>query len=453
MIQFFALCRYQLSVPIPKIMQELSRLYGKNAPGIITLHSWIISKKKTQLFDQIDLTNEVCQSELANAKEHPKLTSNKKIETKILLKSSCTNSKKDSNIKYYFFCRNKLKVKLAKIRIEMKQLFHKDCYPKSDSILYHWAKIYKTDKKANFLFKYDETEKSGFERLQFRLNVADKNKVKQMQFYALCRHQLNTPQKQIHMELKKLFNTGAPTLSVVKSWLEKFWINNEKPEETDQPIDDEDETRKLSFNEETSDSIIELSSSTSVYSTSTSDRIEELIQESSFDKKMTLRDKEKEIEQLKKNQREMEIKLISTLDLLTQKESLLAKEKRIKNNLMENEADLNAKLYNALDSIRTLQQNIVDLNAENIKYQENFADKFLVSQTELINKSESTVNELKKIHSIETKLLKSEIVHLKGKHIMFYDYIPGCFHLNILLSLLHIFRLFFHCRNLNVIIS
>ena len=92
MIQFFSLCRYQLNVPITTIMQELSKLYGSRAPGIIKLHSWIINKKKTHLVEQIDLTNEMSEpatnvNHVNYISQQPQLIStisNRKIELKIL---------------------------------------------------------------------------------------------------------------------------------------------------------------------------------------------------------------------------------------------------------------------------------------------------------------------------------------------------------------------------------
>ena len=114
-------------------------------------------------------------------------------------------SKQDTNIGYYFCCRNKLNEKYSAINSEMKRLFENSLLPKSLHTLYYWAKKFNYEKKIEELFK------SGFEKLKFQLSLQEPIQVERIQFYALCRKQLDEPVSKILSELKILYRNEAPS--------------------------------------------------------------------------------------------------------------------------------------------------------------------------------------------------------------------------------------------------
>lgn len=134
-IQFYALCRYQLSVKITNILDELTELYDTNAPSIVNLNSWVINNwKKDQKANEtliqiteIDLTiDEIEEKDSARQSTDSEAMIEPYSEPNPLL--PC---KQDSNIRYYFCCRNKLNVKPVIIQVELKQLFENELLPQS----------------------------------------------------------------------------------------------------------------------------------------------------------------------------------------------------------------------------------------------------------------------------------------------------------------------------------
>ncbi len=93
----------------------------------------------------------------------------------------------------------------------MKRFFENSLLPKSLHTLYYWAKKFNYEKKIEELFKYNTRHKSGFEKLKFQLSLQEPIQVERIQFYALCRKQLDEPVSKILSELKILYRNEAPS--------------------------------------------------------------------------------------------------------------------------------------------------------------------------------------------------------------------------------------------------
>ena len=120
---------------ITNILDELTELYGTNAPSIVNLNSWIINNWKEDQkanetpiqITEIDLTiDEIEEKYSATHSSY----SEEMIEPYSELNPSLP-CKQDSNIRYYFCCRNKLNVQTVIIQVELKQLFENELLPKS----------------------------------------------------------------------------------------------------------------------------------------------------------------------------------------------------------------------------------------------------------------------------------------------------------------------------------
>ena len=100
--------------------------------------------------------------------------------------------KKFTNVKYYFYCRHKLETSTTEIQKELEQLFETNVMPTSLEITDTWLKEYNNEKKRKKLFKFDNQNQIGFGKLMFNLSESKSDDLK-MQFYSLCRYQLQVP--------------------------------------------------------------------------------------------------------------------------------------------------------------------------------------------------------------------------------------------------------------------
>ena len=103
----------------------------------------------------------------------------------------------EKNIEFYSMCRYQLSKNLNiplsliihSIFDEIKVLFDRLYNPDLKTIC-TWTRYYEIDKK---LPKFHDSKTFSFTTLKFKItNSGDKNDVKRMKFYALCRYQLET---------------------------------------------------------------------------------------------------------------------------------------------------------------------------------------------------------------------------------------------------------------------
>ena len=133
------------------------------------------------------------------------------------------------NIKYYSLCRYK-KIKHNRgvgevvdiIYAEITALFD-NFYNPARSTIQKWIKQYEVNKKMP---KFDETNKFGFHSLKFTIDSQMTNLIQKMQFYTLCRHQLNAPFAEIETDLQWLFNTLTPGTVSIKLWIDTRWTGD-----------------------------------------------------------------------------------------------------------------------------------------------------------------------------------------------------------------------------------
>lgn len=133
------------------------------------------------------------------------------------------------NQRYYSLCRYDLDKKPSFIYEEVKELFNQKSI--TISHIYTWTHQYRNEKneqKRNRLFEFDEYDKGSFENLRFELKNVETNQVKKIQFYALCRHQLNVKLATILLEINKLFPNDAPNLQLLNNWIFEFWKHNDQ---------------------------------------------------------------------------------------------------------------------------------------------------------------------------------------------------------------------------------
>lgn len=122
------------------------------------------------------------------------------------------------NIKYYFYCRHQLGIKPNQIATEISDLFRVKIPVREG--LTHWADCINTNSTNIFnLFKYNSAHKKCFKHLSFELKSSEPNDTQEMQFYALCRFQLNVRAAQVSDELKTLYARRAPSLLCLHTWL------------------------------------------------------------------------------------------------------------------------------------------------------------------------------------------------------------------------------------------
>lgn len=132
------------------------------------------------------------------------------------------------NQRYYSLCRYELDKKPSFIYEEVKDLFNHSSI--TISHIYTWSHQYRNERneqKRGRLFEFDEFDRTSFENLKFELKSAESNHVKKIQFYALCRVQLNVKHMSIIAELHELFNVDAPDITTLNLWIKEFWKEND----------------------------------------------------------------------------------------------------------------------------------------------------------------------------------------------------------------------------------
>lgn len=452
MIQFYALCRYQLSAKIPCILSELRKLYGQSAPTVVNLHSWVINncRKSVSIVanstpetpNLIDLTKDDIEDQTLNITP---ATNNNGNDTKQeiniqeetimspLASISFTETeynetrlRQDTNIRYYFCCRNKLNQKYSAIHFEMKRLFENSLLPKSLGTLYHWAKRFNSEKKIDELFKYSTRHKSGFENLKFRLTVKEPIETKRIQFYALCRKQLDEPVSKILIELKRLYRNEAPSFAVLNTWISKLWNKKESDmSDFEESMEHTSSMFHLDENDEENSIVTVVSdipdetnnknndNKGAEYEKYVSNYIEQLQKfELMFTNKknsfnQSLNSKNNEIERLKLDMSNASeqyiIDLNNKTELISELETCLAKEKEINLEYKSNETIAVSKLNDALEKIKSLEASLKEKNEQYDK----LTGQFTESQTDLIKNLENSAQELKDLHSKEIEHLKS----------------------------------------------
>lgn len=128
------------------------------------------------------------------------------------------------NIKYYFYCRFKLKENIDecnKIHSEITKLFKEQKIP-SLKTLKSWSSSYLKEtniKLRESSFKFDETKQLAFKKNEFQLVRSTPANIKRVQFYSLCRHQLDISRDIIIKELDNLFGDDAPTMNTLSLWI------------------------------------------------------------------------------------------------------------------------------------------------------------------------------------------------------------------------------------------
>ena len=132
------------------------------------------------------------------------------------------------NQRFYSLCRYELDKKPSFIYEEVKDLFnHKSI---TISHIYTWSHQFRNERneqKRGRLFEFDEFDKTSFENLKFELKSNEANHVKKIQFYALCRIQLNVKHLSVIKELNELFYGDAPDLAALNLWIKDFWTEND----------------------------------------------------------------------------------------------------------------------------------------------------------------------------------------------------------------------------------
>jgi hypothetical protein len=94
-------------------------------------------------------------------------------------------------------------------------------YCPSSTTIAKWIRAYEIRLK---LPKFYESNRFGWHNIKFTLNFNESNIVQKMQFYSLARYQLNESIEQIHFELTKLFCKNSPSISILKEWINCYYL-------------------------------------------------------------------------------------------------------------------------------------------------------------------------------------------------------------------------------------
>jgi chromosome segregation ATPase len=143
-----------------------------------------------------------------------------------ILPISLLNKDYESNIRFYFNCRFKLKSNVDEIFEELKKLFESDVSPNNIEVLNKWAEeiTYQDDMPTVYQFSIEQT--NTLKKLEFNFKSTDSTDTQEMKFYSFCRIQLNIKLSDILIELNKLFDKKAPSLHTLNIWI----LNDSKKE-------------------------------------------------------------------------------------------------------------------------------------------------------------------------------------------------------------------------------
>ena len=132
-----------------------------------------------------------------------------------------------NNIKFYYTCRYILKTSIVEISNELRLLFDEDQLPNLAETLKIISKLSQlTDETKSSYLKFDKNEDFKiYSMLKFSLKPSS---FQMLQFYALCRYQLNETPNTIITELSKIFeNTKidltALTVNTINIWIINNW--------------------------------------------------------------------------------------------------------------------------------------------------------------------------------------------------------------------------------------
>jgi len=143
-----------------------------------------------------------------------------------ILPISILNKDYESNIRFYFNCRFKLKSNVDEIFEELKKLFESDVSPNNIEVLNKWAEeiTYQDDMPTVYQFSIEQT--NTLKKLEFNFKSTDSTDTQEMKFYSYCRIQLNIKLSDLLIELNKLFDKKAPSLQTLNIWI----LNDSKKE-------------------------------------------------------------------------------------------------------------------------------------------------------------------------------------------------------------------------------
>ena len=235
------------------------------------------------------------------------------------------------NQRYYSLCRYELDKKPSFIYEEVKDLFNHKAI--TISHIYTWSHQFRNERneqKRGRLFEFDEFDKNSFENLKFELKSNESNNVKKIQFYALCRIQLNVKHLSVIKELSELFYVDAPDIVILNMWIKDFWKEND-------------------FN---------------LMATDSNPNIDQLLYENSMLKDENHRLHSQIIDSINENN--------VTLNIQANKENLAVKLKiaTLENNLSKMEGSLSEGKKNNEKTIKDLNDRILLLQIEKIKLKE-----------------------------------------------------------------------------------
>ncbi len=131
-----------------------------------------------------------------------------------------------TNIKFYYTCRHILKISVVEITNELKLLFDEHQLPNLAETLNIISTLSKlTDETKSTYLKFDQNEDFKlYSMLKFSIKPTSDSQM--LQFYALCRYQLNETPNNIVAELSKIFdNTNKISVTTLNCWIINNWID------------------------------------------------------------------------------------------------------------------------------------------------------------------------------------------------------------------------------------
>jgi hypothetical protein len=131
-----------------------------------------------------------------------------------------------NNINFYYTCRHILKISVVEITNELKLLFDEHQLPNLAETLNIISTLSKlTDETKSTYLKFDQNEDFKlYSMLKFSIKPTSDSKM--LQFYALCRYQLNETPNNIVTELSKIFDNNTKiSLTTLNCWIINNWID------------------------------------------------------------------------------------------------------------------------------------------------------------------------------------------------------------------------------------
>lgn len=133
-----------------------------------------------------------------------------------------------NNCMFYFSCRLKLKKNIFDIEKELTELFDENQLPSRLSeerfkIYTNWSNTLSSADDQSSLFSFDGNE--NFQQSSFlKFQINSKETLSPIQFYSLCRYQLNEKPEKILEELKEIFESEITAITL-NSWIVNSFSN------------------------------------------------------------------------------------------------------------------------------------------------------------------------------------------------------------------------------------